>query len=96
MKSYNRLFKARWPYSIRHLDLGRFTTSIHLMLTILIQLLALIGTPIFEWYVVRCRSKNKHQKYTCLKEMELAHAHNLIIFQTQQSTSFMDTYMIIQ
>ena len=28
-------------------------------------------TPIFEWYVIRCGSKNKYQKYTCLKEMGL-------------------------
>jgi hypothetical protein len=29
------------------------------------------GTPIFEWWVVRCRSKNKYQKDMCLKEARL-------------------------
>ena len=27
--------------------------------------------PIFEWYVVRCGSKNGHQKDICLKEIRL-------------------------
>ena len=25
-------------------------------------------TPIFEWYVIRCGSENKHQKDMCLKK----------------------------
>jgi hypothetical protein len=27
--------------------------------------------PIFEWWVVRCRSKDGHQKDMCLKEIGL-------------------------
>jgi hypothetical protein len=34
-------------------------------------------TPIFDWYVIRCGSKNKYQKDMCLKESEL-HAQNMI------------------
>ena len=34
-------------------------------------------TPIFEWCVIRCGSKNKYQKDVCLKESELQ-AQNLI------------------
>ena len=34
-------------------------------------------TAIFEWCVVRCRSKSRHQKVTCLKEIGL-HAQNLL------------------
>jgi hypothetical protein len=30
-----------------------------------------IWTPRFEWYVVRCGSKNKHQKDVCLEDIEL-------------------------
>jgi hypothetical protein len=30
-----------------------------------------IWTTRFEWYVVRCGSKNKHQKDVCLEEIEL-------------------------
>ena len=28
----------------------------------------IIWTPIFEWYVVRCRSKNWHHKDMCLRK----------------------------
>ena len=38
-------------------------------------------TPIFKWYVVRCGCKNKHQKYTCLKEIGLR-AENIAIMET--------------
>ena len=34
-------------------------------------------TPLFEWYVVRCSSKNGDQKDMCLKEIGL-HAQNMI------------------
>ena len=33
--------------------------------------IAIIWTPIPEWYVVRCGSKNGHQKDMCSKEIEL-------------------------
>ena len=45
----------------------------------LLELLTLIGTPIPEWYVVKCESKNRHQKDMCLREMEQVHAQNLIL-----------------
>ena len=38
----------------------------------------LCQTPIFEWYVGRCGSKNGYQKDVCSKEIEL-HAQNMII-----------------
>ena len=28
-----------------------------------------IWTPIFEWYMVMCESKNGHQKHMCLKQI---------------------------
>ena len=31
----------------------------------------LIWTPIFEWYVARCGSKNGYKKDMCLKEIAL-------------------------
>ena len=34
--------------------------------------------PIFEWYLVRCCSKNGYIKDVCLKEIGL-HAQNMII-----------------
>ena len=33
-------------------------------------------TAIFKWYLVKCGSKNGHQKVLCLKEIGL-HAQNL-------------------
>jgi hypothetical protein len=33
--------------------------------------IAIFWTPIFEWYVIRCGSKNIHQNYMCLKEIGL-------------------------
>ena len=33
--------------------------------------------PIFEWCVIRCRSKKEHQNNMCLKEIRL-HAQNLL------------------
>lgn len=34
-------------------------------------------TPIFGKYVVWCGSKNKYQKYMCLKDISI-HAHNIL------------------
>jgi hypothetical protein len=31
----------------------------------------IIWTPLFEWYVVRCGSQNKHQRDMCFKEIGL-------------------------
>ena len=28
-------------------------------------------TPICEWYVIKCGSKNRHKKYTCFKKIGL-------------------------
>jgi hypothetical protein len=41
--------------------------------------IARIWTPTFEWYEVRCGSRNRHQKDMCLKEIRLR-AQNLLIF----------------
>ena len=38
----------------------------------------IILTPIFEQYVIRCESKNWHQKDMCLEETGL-HAQNMLI-----------------
>ena len=38
----------------------------------------IILTPIFEQYVIRCESKNWHQKDMCLEEIGL-HAQNMLI-----------------
>ena len=35
------------------------------------RVLILIRTPVFEWCVVTCGSKNQYQKDTCLKETGL-------------------------
>ena len=37
----------------------------------------LYRTPILEWYVISCGSKNGHQKDMCLKYIQL-HAQNVI------------------
>ena len=36
-------------------------------------------TPIFEWYTIRCGSKNGHQKDTCVKVIGLSHQNMLSI-----------------
>ena len=41
--------------------------------------------PIFEQWIIRCRSKNGHHKDLCENEIEL-HVENLLIVQVQQST----------
>ena len=33
------------------------------------SIVAIIWTPTFEWYVVGCGSKNKHQKDMCVEEI---------------------------
>jgi hypothetical protein len=33
--------------------------------------IAIIWTPIFEWYVIRCGAKNEHQNTMYLKEIGL-------------------------
>ena len=38
-----------------------------------------IKSPIFEWYVIRCPSKNEYQKDMCLKEIGI-HAKKMKIF----------------
>lgn len=40
-------------------------------------------TPIFEWWVVRCRSMNRHQEGMCLKGLGL-HAQTLLTILTQK------------
>ena len=47
-------------------------------------------TPIIEWYVVRCGSKNRPLK-DVLKEIEL-HAQNMITFKVQYSTYLGDLF----
>ena len=44
--------------------------------------IAVIWTPICEWYVVRCRSKNEHQNDMCLEEIELRSQNMLIILES--------------
>ena len=39
-------------------------------------------TPMFEWYVVGCGSKNGHHKDMCLEEIRLR-AQNMIIILAQ-------------
>ena len=39
----------------------------------------IMWTPIFEWYVLRCGSKNGAYKYTCLKEIGLRSQNMLSI-----------------
>ena len=33
--------------------------------------IAIFRTPIFEWYMFRCGSKNGHQNYMCFKKIGL-------------------------
>jgi len=43
--------------------------------------------PIFKWFVVICGSKNKHQKYMCLQNIDLHVQNVLTILNQQDSTS---------
>ena len=52
-------------------------TTLRLKVDVSISVPSLDWTPIFEWYVVRCGSKNIYQKDTCLKEIRLL-AQNII------------------
>ena len=49
-------------------------------------------TPLFEWYMVRCGSKNGYQKDTCLKETGL-HVQSMIIIPGFIVNMTVDTYM---
>jgi hypothetical protein len=40
-------------------------------------------TLVFEWYVVRCGSKNKYQKNMCLKEIGLRAQNMLLIISSR-------------
>ena len=51
-------------------------------------------TPIFEWCVVRCGSKNGYQKDMCLKEIGL-HAQNMIIILDSIVNVIGETFMTI-
>ena len=51
-------------------------------------------TSIFEWYMVRCDSKNKYQKSVCLKEIGL-HAQNMITFLNLTINLIGGTYVTI-
>ena len=44
--------------------------------------IAVVWTPICEWYVVRCQSKNEHQKDMCLEEVGLRTQYILIILES--------------
>ena len=50
-------------------------------------------TPIFEWCVVRCESKNKHQEVMCLIEIAL-HAQSLLVILGLIANMIGGTYMI--
>ena len=44
--------------------------------------------PIYEWYVVRCGSNNKYQKYTCLKEIRVCAENMITILNSVVKTMF--------
>ena len=52
----------------------------------------LTWTPIFESYVVRCGSKNGHQKDMSLKEIGL-HAQNMLTILGSKVNMIWGTYM---
>ena len=54
----------------------------------------LIGTSIFEWYVVLHGSKNVYQKDTCLKEIGL-HVQNMMTILSSIANIIEGTYMTI-
>ena len=54
--------------------------------------IAIIWTLVFEWYMVRCRSKNGHQKDMCLVEVELR-AQNMLIILVSIINIIAETYM---
>ena len=54
----------------------------------------MIWTPICVWYVVRCGSKNGHQKDMCSKVIGL-HVSNMLIIQVSTINMIGETYMFI-
>ena len=54
-------------------------------------IISLNWTALFEWYVIRCGSKNGYQKYTCLEKRGL-HAQNMLTMvlyrNTEKATNF--------
>ena len=55
--------------------------------------IAIIWTPIVEWFAVRCAQKNGHENDTCLIETGLQTLYNANLFQGQQPTWFKETFM---
>ena len=55
----------------------------------------IIWTPLFEWYLVMCGSKNGHQKYMCLKEIGLCAQHVLNHSSLNDQHDLGGTYTII-
>ena len=53
----------------------------------------IILTLIFEWYVIKCGSKNGHQKDTCLKEIGLS-AQNMLTIVGSMINTNKGTYMV--
>ena len=59
--------------------------------------IAVTWTPIFEWYVVRCGSKNGHQKgIMCFKEIGLHAPNVLTILGSIVNIITGKTYMIME
>ena len=59
--------------------------------------IAVTWTPIFEWYVVRCGSKNGHQKgIMCFKEIGLHAPNVLTILGSIVNIIIRKTYMIME
>ena len=57
--------------------------------------LTLIGHLYFEWYVVRCGSKNGYEKDMCLKETRLR-IQNMIITLGSIANILEETHITIQ
>ena len=54
--------------------------------------IATIWTPLFERYMIRCQSKNGHQKDKCLKETGL-HVQYMLIILGSMVNMITGTYM---
>ena len=50
--------------------------------------IARIWTPIFEWYEVRCGSRNRHQKDMCSKEIRLRAQNCSLVSMPQSQTTY--------
>ena len=48
----------------------------------------IISTPVFEWYAVRCRSNDMHQKDMCSKEVEFCAQNVLTILGTNNQPNW--------